>query len=192
MPPLPSPPPLPAQSFEKLNRRCVAVVVDPILSVKGKVVIDAFRLIPRQIAAMGVPMRQDTSVVGHLKKPSIRQQLHGLGKLYYSMPVAFRKNELEEKMLRNLNRPEWVRGLRLNGFEEAGASAAKRIKGMLPLLDAYAEEVKVDEEAESEEAAAVRRAGKVDARKELLNVSHALMDDTISRCMGTMLATVVF
>ncbi|KAI6688144.1 hypothetical protein NL676_024972 [Syzygium grande] len=33
------------QSFEALNQRAVAVVVDPIQSVKGKVVIDAFRLI---------------------------------------------------------------------------------------------------------------------------------------------------
>ena len=32
-----------AQSFEALNQRAVAVVVDPIQSVKGKVVIDAFR-----------------------------------------------------------------------------------------------------------------------------------------------------
>ena len=31
------------QSFEQLNPRAVAVVVDPIQSVKGKVVIDAFR-----------------------------------------------------------------------------------------------------------------------------------------------------
>ena len=31
------------QSFEQLNARAVAVVVDPIQSVKGKVVIDAFR-----------------------------------------------------------------------------------------------------------------------------------------------------
>ena len=32
-----------SQSFEQLNPRAVAVVVDPIQSVKGKVVIDAFR-----------------------------------------------------------------------------------------------------------------------------------------------------
>lgn len=31
------------QSFEALSERAVAVVVDPIQSVKGKVVIDAFR-----------------------------------------------------------------------------------------------------------------------------------------------------
>ena len=34
------------QTFEKIDRRCVAVVVDPIQSVKGNVVIDAFRLYP--------------------------------------------------------------------------------------------------------------------------------------------------
>lgn len=34
------------QSFEQLNPRAVAVVVDPIQSVKGKVVIDAFRYLP--------------------------------------------------------------------------------------------------------------------------------------------------
>lgn len=33
------------QSFEALSERAVAVVIDPIQSVKGKVVIDAFRLI---------------------------------------------------------------------------------------------------------------------------------------------------
>jgi 26S proteasome regulatory subunit N11 len=38
----------PSQSFEQLNSRAVAVVIDPIQSVKGKVVIDAFRLINPQ------------------------------------------------------------------------------------------------------------------------------------------------
>ncbi len=37
------------QSFEALNKRAVAVVIDPIQSVKGKVVIDAFRLISPQV-----------------------------------------------------------------------------------------------------------------------------------------------
>jgi hypothetical protein len=40
---------LPRQSFEALNARAVAVVVDPVQSVKGKVVIDAFRLISPQV-----------------------------------------------------------------------------------------------------------------------------------------------
>jgi 26S proteasome regulatory subunit N11 len=40
------------QSFESLNSRAVAVVVDPIQSVRGKVVIDAFRLIDPTSAMM--------------------------------------------------------------------------------------------------------------------------------------------
>jgi 26S proteasome regulatory subunit N11 len=50
----------------------VAVVVDPIQSVKGKVVIDAFRSINPQSIMMGLEPRQSTSNVGHLGKPSIQ------------------------------------------------------------------------------------------------------------------------
>merc|ERR1712183_687744 len=42
------------QSFEALNSRAVAVVVDPIQSVKGKVAIDSFRSINPQQTMMGV------------------------------------------------------------------------------------------------------------------------------------------
>jgi len=61
-----------AQSFESLDQRSVAVVVDPIQSVKGKVVIDAFRLINPQTMMMGQEPRQTTSTLGHLNKPSIQ------------------------------------------------------------------------------------------------------------------------
>ena len=68
------------QSFEALNQRAVAVVVDPIQSVKGKVVIDCFRLINPQSMMMGQEPRQTTSNVGHLKKPSIQALIHGLNR----------------------------------------------------------------------------------------------------------------
>ena len=48
------------------------MVVDPIQSVKGKVVIDAFRLINPQTMMLGQEPRQTTSNVGHLNKPSIQ------------------------------------------------------------------------------------------------------------------------
>lgn len=48
------------------------MVVDPIQSVKGKVVIDAFRLINTQLSMMGMEFKQSTSVVGHLKKPTVQ------------------------------------------------------------------------------------------------------------------------
>ena len=61
----------PLQSFEALSARAVAVVIDPIQSVKGKVVIDAFRLIGHQMQLSTEP-RQTTSNLGHLQKPSIQ------------------------------------------------------------------------------------------------------------------------
>ncbi len=60
------------QSFEALSERAVAVVVDPIQSVKGKVVIDAFRLINPNMMVLGQEPRQTTSNLGHLHKPSIQ------------------------------------------------------------------------------------------------------------------------
>ncbi|PRQ18718.1 putative proteasome endopeptidase complex [Rosa chinensis] len=59
------------QSFEALNKRAVAVVVDPIQSVKGKVVMDAFRLINPQTMMFHQEPRQTTSNLGLLNKPSI-------------------------------------------------------------------------------------------------------------------------
>lgn len=50
-------------------------MVDPIQSVKGKVVIDAFRSISPQQVMMGIEPRQSTSNVGHLQQPSIQVSL---------------------------------------------------------------------------------------------------------------------
>jgi 26S proteasome regulatory subunit N11 len=55
-----------------MNKRAVAVVIDPIQSVKGKVVIDAFRCIEPTRVMMGLEPRQTTSNIGHLNKPSIQ------------------------------------------------------------------------------------------------------------------------
>ena len=59
------------QAFEALNKRAVAVVIDPIQSVRGKVVIDAFRLISSQLIMSQQEPRQTTSNIGLLNKPSI-------------------------------------------------------------------------------------------------------------------------
>merc|ERR1719488_201990 len=104
------------QSFEQLNPRAVGVVVDPIQSVKGKVVIDCFRLINPQMLMLGQEPRQTTSNLGHLQKPSITALIHGLNRHYYSIQINYRKNELEEKMLLNLHKSRWMDGLVLKDF----------------------------------------------------------------------------
>jgi 26S proteasome regulatory subunit N11 len=82
-----------AQSFEQLNPRAVAVVIDPVQSVKGKVVIDCFRIINPQAMMLGQEPRQSTSNVGLLKKPSIqvpctRRQTPQTGHACIVVPVA--------------------------------------------------------------------------------------------------------
>jgi len=69
-----------AKTIEKLNSRSVAVVVDPIQSVKGKVVIDAFRTIPQDLLLSGSEPRITTSNLGHLRKPGKKELLYGLNR----------------------------------------------------------------------------------------------------------------
>jgi 26S proteasome regulatory subunit N11 len=116
------------QSFEALNQRAVAVVVDPIQSVKGKVVIDAFRLIQMQTAMLGQEPRQTTSNIGHLNKPSLQALIHGLNRHYYSIAINYRKNELEQKMLLNLHKKNWTAGMTLTDFTEHSAQNEKQVK----------------------------------------------------------------
>jgi 26S proteasome regulatory subunit N11 len=97
-----------------LSPHQVAVVVDPVQSVKGKVVIDAFRMIAGQnmmMMALPTEPRQTTSNIGFLKKPTIQARIHGLDRHYYSLVIDWRKNDLEEQMLANLHKKDWTAGL---------------------------------------------------------------------------------
>lgn len=88
------------RSFEALGKRVVAVVIDPIQSVKGKVIIDAFRLINQMAILIDQEPRHVTSNLGHLNKPSIKAIQHGLNRHYYSISINFRKSELEQMVSR--------------------------------------------------------------------------------------------
>merc|ERR1719156_466100 len=125
------------QSFEQLNPRAVGVVIDPIQSVKGKVVIDCFRLINPQMLMLGHEPRQTTSNLGYLNKPAITALIHGLNKHYYSIAINYRKNDLEQKMLLNLGRKKWSDGLKLVDFDKHEADNEKLVKDVLNLTDLY-------------------------------------------------------
>lgn len=179
------------QSFEALNPRAVAVVVDPIQSVKGKVVIDAFRLINPQMMMLGQEPRQTTSNLGHLNKPSIQALIHGLNRHYYSIAINYRKNELEEKMLLNLHKKTWTAGLILEDYETHGKDNEKVLKELEALSERYDKAV-VEEQELSPEKRTVANVGKQDAKKHLeAKVAH-LMSSNIVQTLGTMLDTVVF
>lgn len=125
------------KSQEMLNPRAVAVVVDPVQSVKGKVVIDAFRSIDPQVIMMGAEPRQTTSNIGHIQKPSLVAIAHGLGKYYYSIALNYRKNEFEQKMLLNLNKVNWGQSLKTRDFKDHQADLEATLKDMAKLTADY-------------------------------------------------------
>eukprot|EP00271_Cylindrocystis_brebissonii_P005439 TRINITY_DN17464_c0_g1_i1.p1 TRINITY_DN17464_c0_g1~~TRINITY_DN17464_c0_g1_i1.p1 ORF type:complete len:313 (+),score=71.14 TRINITY_DN17464_c0_g1_i1:137-1075(+) len=178
------------QSFEALNQRAVAVVVDPIQSVKGKVVIDAFRLINAQLLMMGQEPRQTTSNLGHLNKPTIQALIHGLNRHYYSIAINYRKNELEEKMLLNLHKKRWTDGLNLQKFDLHSKANEKTVQEMLELAQKYDKAV-VEEETLTPEKLAIANVGRQDAKKHLEERVESLMAANIVQTLGTMLDTVV-
>mmetsp|Transcript_20018 Transcript_20018/g.34412 ORF Transcript_20018/g.34412 Transcript_20018/m.34412 type:complete len:312 (+) Transcript_20018:62-997(+) len=179
------------QSFEALNQRAVAVVVDPIQSVKGKVVVDAFRTIQPQQVMLGQEPRQTTSNIGHLNKPSIQALIHGLNRHYYSIAISYRKNDLEQKMLMNLHKHKWTDGLTLPDYATHSTTNEKLVKEMLELSKSYNKLVQ-DEGRMSREKLIVQNVGKLDPKKHLEQCVQTLMSSNIVQTLGTMLDTVVF
>lgn len=179
------------QSFEALNKRAVAVVVDPVQSVKGKVVMDAFRTINPQLAMLGLAPRQTTSNLGHLKKPSIQALIHNLNRHYYSINIGYRKDELEQKMLLNLHKKTWTQGLRVTDADEHAKRNEKTVSHMLSLAKQYNKRLE-EEEGKTQEELVVANVGKVDPKRHLESSVEELMTDNISQSLGTMLATIVF
>lgn len=179
------------QSFEQLNPRSVAVVVDPIQSVRGKVVMDAFRLITPQMHMLGQEPRHTTSNVGQLNKPSIQALIHGLNRQYYSIAIDCKKNELEEQMLLNLHNKKWMDSLSVKNFHQHSAKNEETVNAMLDLAKSYHKAVQ-EEQKLTPEQLVIARVGKRDAKKHLESDVSQLMGENISQCLGTMLDTVIF
>ncbi|AFM99318.1 proteasome regulatory subunit [Encephalitozoon hellem ATCC 50504] len=160
------------QSFEKLCKRAVAVVVDPIQSVKGKVVIDAFRLIDNQLGVLGGEPRQVTSNIGYLKTPTLISIIHGLNKHYYSFNITCRKNDLEQKMLLNLHRKTWADNLKLRDVREKRGDVLK-------LIESYGKACEEEKNLTGKNLD-MARVGKVDYRRRLLEkCEESIMENTI-------------
>ncbi|CAG8888434.1 unnamed protein product [Penicillium egyptiacum] len=166
------------QAFEQLTPRAVAVVVDPIQSVKGKVVIDAFRLIQPQTVVMGQEPRQTTSNLGHLNKPSIQALIHGLNRHYYSIGIDYRKTGLEENMLMNLHKHVWTEALEMSDFHEEGQLNVERMKQLVLLAGGYEKRIKEETEMNKDQLK-TRYVGKLDPKKHIEDVSQQLIEDNI-------------
>ncbi|KAF2072477.1 hypothetical protein CYY_006209 [Polysphondylium violaceum] len=176
------------QSFEQLQARAVAVVVDPLQSVRGKVVIDAFRTIKTMPTA---EPRQITSNLGHLQDPSIQALIHGLNRNYYSISINYRKNELEQKMLLNLHKKKWTEGLTVDKFDVHEQNNEKQIANLLELTKQYQKSIQDEDKVEPEKKD-VSTVGKLDPKRHLISDVHSLMASNVVRVLTVMLDTITF
>lgn len=166
-------------------------MIDPIQSVKGKVVIDAFRTINPQLHVLKQEPRQTTSNVGHLNRPSIQALIHGLDRAYYSLNINYRKNELEQTMLLNLHKAKWTEGLHVTQFDKHTQQSVKDIEQMKSLAKEYNKAIQ-DEEKLSKEKLIVHKVGKLDAKRHLEDQVKVLMTNNVAQSLGTMLDTMIF
>lgn len=179
------------QSFENLSPRSVAVVVDPLQSVKGKVVIDAFRTINQQAMMLGQAPRQTTSNLGHLRKPSIQALIHSLNRAYYSINIDYRKNELEQKMLLNLHKKNWVHGLSVKDANEHSKQNLEVVQNMLKFAQEYNTRLE-EEDNKTPEEILVANVGKIDPKRHLERSAEDLLTSNISHTLTMMINTVIF
>lgn len=154
-------------SFEHICKRAVAVVIDPIQSVKGKVVIDAFRNISN--ASFGGDQRITTSNIGFLKQPSFISLVHGLNKSYYSFNITFKKNDLERMMLLNMNRKSWADNLKIK--EGRVPEFEEKIKKYYKMAK--------EEIGMAKDERAMKRMGKMDHRRRLVEYCNEVFDEEL-------------
>ena len=166
------------KSFEQLNSRAVAVVVDPIQSVKGKVVIDAFRLIDTGTLINNQEPRQTTSNAGLMNKASIQGLIHGLNRHYYSLNIDYHKTPAETKMLMNLHKEQWESGLKMYDYEEKETQNLEATQKMVKIAKEYSK--RIDEEKElTEDELKTRYIGKQDPKKHLTETAERTLENNV-------------
>ncbi|SCU98108.1 LAMI_0F13058g1_1 [Lachancea mirantina] len=166
------------KSFEQLNSRAVAVVVDPIQSVKGKVVIDAFRLINTNMIMRNQEPRQTTSNAGLLNKPNIQALIHGLNRHYYSLNIDYHKSSTETNMLMNLHKEQWQSGLKMHDYKEKESKNLSASQQLVKIAELYSK--RIEEERDfTEDELKTRYVGKQDPKKHLSDLAEGVLEENI-------------
>lgn len=179
------------QSFERLQKRSVAVVIDPIQSVKGKVVIDAFRSISSRVDSMSSEPRQTTSNVGHLNKPSIQALIHGLNRHYYSININYKKTPRDEQMLLTLHKSAWASGLEVPEHAKHTQENLQAVQQMVKLAEQYTTRVKEEKEL-TEDQLKTRYVGKQDPKKHLEDAVIGRMEENAVTLLSSNVDKIAF
>ncbi|CAB3396767.1 unnamed protein product [Caenorhabditis bovis] len=180
------------QSFEALHPRAVAVVVDPIQSVKGKVMLDAFRSINplnlhiRPLAPTAEP-RQTTSNLGSLCKPSLISVIHGLGTKYYSLNITYRLTHHEQNMLMCLNKKSWYDQLNLRSATKIESINEEHFKEINRLLGIFTKDIIEGKKTQTEED--IKKYGKINTKHRLEQLTSSVLNENICHQLMAMINT---
>lgn len=175
------------QSFETLHERAVAVVVDPIQSVKGKVVIDAFRLMNANTLVFRHDSRQVTSLLGHLNKPSMQAIIHGLNRHYYSIGIKYNTSALDHKILANLKQDNWSKHLQLNDYSVEESDNIETLEKLTPLATKYVKRLEEEATAKSQEDLAIKNVGKQDPKRHISEEVDNALGRNLCQCLNAMI-----
>lgn len=180
------------KTFEQQVPRTVAVVVDPIQSVRGKVVIDAFRTYGGVGFNLGdTDQRQTTSNLGVFRKAK-GFSLKDLAKIsYYSILIGYRKNDLETKMLLNLRKSSWDAGFKVKDSRKIEEENLKKIDDICKIAEKYATWIEGEINKSSKDVY-LDSVGKYNPRDHLENTIEELETDNLNQCLTSMINTLVF
>lgn len=182
------------KTFEQQVPRTVAVVVDPIQSVRGKVVIDAFRTYSQMGLEMSLgdsDQRQTTSNLGECKR-SKGFSLKDLQKIsYYNILIGYRKNDLETKMLLNLRKKFWDTGFRLDDSRKQDEDNLKKIDDLNKTSEKYVKWIEGEINKSSKDIY-LESVGKFNPRDHLENTVDELVTENLNTCLTNMLNSLVF
>ena len=187
------------KTFEQQVPRTVAVVVDPIQSVRGKVVIDAFRTYGNSGMDFGLALgkssndqRQTTSNLGEIKRAK-GFSIKNLAKIaYYSILIGYRKNDLETKMLLNLRKSSWDAGFRLNNNSKKNdEDNIKKIEDINKMTEKYVSWIEGEINKSSKDIY-LESVGKYNPRDHLESTVEELVTDNLNTCLTNMLNNLVF
>eukprot|EP00835_Amoeboradix_gromovi_P006902 NODE_935_length_2954_cov_0.101926.p2 type:complete len:110 gc:universal NODE_935_length_2954_cov_0.101926:2045-1716(-) len=107
------------------------------------------------------------------------------------MPISFKKNELEEKMLLNVHKKNWSHPLQLPTMEEHSLHNVNQMKKMLKLAESYNKSVQ-EELTMTEEQLVARHVGKQDPKRHLTDVANESIQDNVDVTLKTMVDLIAF
>jgi len=126
-----------------------------------------------------------------MTKPSIVALARGLNKHYYSIAINYRKSEIEQRMLLNLNKVNWSKALKQKVYEDQHKSNVETMQKLEKLTVDYNKWIQ-EENKQTEKEFVVSSVGKMNPKNHLMSNIDDIMNENVMECFGTMVNTVVF